>query len=109
MDALEFLKCVKKICERGFVDYSCEGCPLEKSETCVKSNSDMTENGMKEGIAIVEKWAKEHPRKTYKMDFLEKFPNAKLNVFICKNSVYRNSDKCSNICCKDCWNEEMEE
>ena len=28
-------------------------------------------------VEIVEQWAKDHPRKTYRDDFFEKFPNAK--------------------------------
>lgn len=48
--------------------------------------------------------------KTYKEDFLEKFPNAKLNSGIpevCRNAMYGISE-CEEDCTK-CWNELMEE
>ena len=32
-----------------------------------------------ESSAIIDKWCAEHPQKTYLQDFLEKFPNAKLD------------------------------
>ena len=43
-------------------------------------------------IDEVEQWAKDHPRKTYRDDFFEKFPNALENAngypFFSRQSVY---------------------
>ena len=48
--------------------------------------------------------------KTYKEDFMEKFPNAKFEAdSICRNCVYPNAGKHPNcnLCgsCEECWNE----
>lgn len=74
----------------------------------------------KEAIAIVQKWAKEHPEKkhkTYSEDFLEKFPKAWRRdgiPYICRNEVYKGKN-CPlgmrarfSSDCTNCWNEEME-
>lgn len=86
--------------------------------------------------SIVEKWAKEHPVKTYKTDFEEKmkellkiFPNHEVDKIImnpdkdiyknlcvadyyfggeAKKAGCRNVD-CSCATCKDCWNREINE
>lgn len=61
-----------------------------------------------EAVAIVEKWAEEHPQKTMLMDFLEKYPNAQLNEIgipygICPEHLgYERNIECKN--CFVCWN-----
>lgn len=40
------------------------------------SCSDYTTTFSEEAVSIVEKWAKEHPRKTRQSEFLKMFPNA---------------------------------
>lgn len=57
MDAVEFLKTVRRICN---------------------SNTDSCAS---EIVAAVEKWAKEHPAKTRQSEFLKMFPNAALFSF----------------------------
>ena len=42
------------------------------------SCSDYTTTFSEEAVAIVEKWAKEHPRKTRQSEFLKMFPNAQI-------------------------------
>jgi hypothetical protein len=60
-------------------------------------------------IEKIEKWSKENPRKTYKMDFLEKFPKAKLKTNVCRDNIYdTNCKSCCDKTCEDCWNTEME-
>lgn len=70
-------------------------------------------------VAIVQRWSDEHPMKTYKDDFLEKFPNAPKN----KNGFpitapcdlymkFRNNNFYSCSCidsCDNCWDKVMEE
>lgn len=50
------------------------------------------------------------PKKTYKEDFLEKFPNAKFkddgNPCTCRNNAY-GGEYCCGMSCTDCWNEVM--
>ena len=65
---------------------------------------------------IVDKWVKEHPVKTYSMDFFEKFPNAPKDdngtpIFCIR---YIDADKQLRDClenkvdCVKCWNQEMQ-
>lgn len=62
---------------------------------------------------LVTAWCKEHPRKTYVQDFLEKFPNARVRPngypYSCKDVVYgtENYEKCRRTACLECWNEVM--
>lgn len=73
-------------------------------------------------ISIVEKWSKEHPRKTILQDFLEKYPKAELryNKFpeICPYFLgYAENRQCvldteERFCseeCEECWNRPLEE
>ena len=49
--------------------------------------------------------------KTYKEDFLEKFPNARMECGVpvsCRLNIYADDEKCCFECAK-CWNEIMEE
>ena len=49
--------------------------------------------------------------KTYKEDFLEKFPNARMDCGVpiaCKRTVY-GGEPCYVLQCSECWNEIMEE
>lgn len=62
---------------------------------------------------IVDKWAAEHPVKTYVMDFFEKFPNAPRDSDgapkTCWKHVYGDGKYCSSDACTECWNREMKE
>lgn len=72
MDALEFLRERKRMCN----SYNgCEDCPLAKGR-CVIGTSD---EDCERIVATVEKWSKEHPRKTRQSVFLKMFPHAILN------------------------------
>lgn len=77
MDAVEFLKMKKRMCE-SYVG-SCMGCPIRdaKHEKCMSCEKYMREYPV-ETVAIVEKWLAEHPIKTRQSEFLKLFPNAKL-------------------------------
>lgn len=66
-----------------------------------------------EAVKIVEKWSEEHPRKTLLQDFLEKYPNAKIESDgtpgFCPNALgYRDIEICldddpNTTCCDKCW------
>lgn len=65
-------------------------------------------------IEIVQKWSDEHPRKTYKDDFLEKFPKAPLDSsgcpFVSPCHLYDKMLHCSESAqCRRCWDKVMEE
>lgn len=59
-------------------------------------------------------WCKNNPPKTYKQDFLEKFPNAEVVNFlgrpnVCLNIIYGMNTVVCNKDCVSCWNTPMEE
>ena len=75
MDAVEFLEEQYRMCEA--LNSHCEECGL--SYTNNKTDlvcADFIKRHPEEAVAIVEKWAKEHPRKTRQSEFLKMFPNA---------------------------------
>lgn len=113
MDALEFLKERKRMC----ICYEhCEGCPLERARaSCTLDQTDSKED-YETVIATVEKWSKEHPRKTRQSVFLEQYPEAQLSedgiLRMCPRTIsaeYRNgSDPCNRATygtCTDCRRE----
>lgn len=65
---------------------------------------------------IVDKWVKEHPLKTYAMDFFKKFPDAPKGKYgtpiPCIKDMYdvdKQLTECfkGNIDCLKCWNQEI--
>lgn len=112
MDALEFLKERKRMCN----SYShCEGCPFDDSKCVI--DSTISGEDFKRTIAIVEQWSKEHPRKTRQSVFLEQYPNANIiegTLTICPYNLGL-IDKCrsglGNLCyeCREkFWGQEVE-
>lgn len=92
----------------------CSSCPLDKycSEySSLLCEMDFDWDELNDAVA---KWNDEHPIKTYKQDFLEKFPNAKQchpgRPALCRGDIYGNRIQ---VCdthranCTACWNEEM--
>lgn len=80
MDAVEFLKAKNRMCrEYGELPEDCFVCPIgNDSGGCqagVLENQKVTEEIL---VQIVEKWAKEHPKKTRQSEFLKMFPNARI-------------------------------
>ena len=77
MDAVEFLEEQYRMCEA--LNSHCEECGL--SYTNNKTDrvcGDFIKRLPEEAVAIVEKWAKEHPRKTRQSEFLKQHPNASI-------------------------------
>lgn len=115
MDVPTFFKEYDRMCSYHRNGCDCGGCPLirfieDQRGTCL----EICKRYPKKSVAIVEQWAKEHPVRTYKSVFLEKFPDAKIE----KNGVpypciiYLFGEKvrpraCGN--CTYCWNREVEE
>lgn len=113
MDAIKFLKEKERIFKfycayegSGCTGVSCTTCPFNKGGNVGCVVNDIS------AVEIVEKWSKEHPAITYKQDFLEKYPNAKLTednfpVACLIDLGYMDFD-CTGISCKDCWDRYME-
>lgn len=97
---------------------SCMTCPLYCLNNECKMSCRRLENKRPEkAIAIVQKWSDEHPVKTIKDDFLEKYPNAEYSEFggglkVCAkwlgyfNKDYSCPDKGN---CNLCWNTPLSE
>lgn len=110
MDALEFLKERKRMCE--FFE-ACKDCPLEEKNCDFLSGC--TDNEMKINISTVEQWSKEHPRKTRQSVFLEQYPEADIDgygvLMICPAKIFKahrsGNRRCNNPgeLCIDCRRE----
>ena len=126
MDAVEFLKENGRMC-KAFD--SCSGKNGgEMCELYVKSNekglscADYASAYPEEAVKIIEKWSKDHPRKTRQDKFLEAFPKVKRAVdgviIVCPNDIDQefscplrwggsSADKCPG-CQKKYWFEEVD-
>ena len=133
MDAVEFMKESNRMC-KAFND-TCKSkdgsnfycgfyCGLryeanKNGESC----DEYIRNHPDKAVAIVEKWAKEHPRKTRQSEFLKMFPNAQifkeiLTINPCMIDSSRfGTEEChayddNNAGCFECrkkyWTEEIE-
>ena len=117
MDALEFLRELKRMCDSY---KSCEGCPFDDIKCSI--NALFYDDEYDKSVDIVEQWSKEHPRKTRQSVFLEKYPEAEIDVNgvvgLCPMSisaVHRDSNGECNYperLCRDCrrefWMQEVE-
>ena len=104
MDAVKFLKGRERMCDRFSV--CADGCPLYSNYT---DCNDYITNHIEEAVAFVEKWVAEHPAKTRKDDFFEKFPNAPTDERTLPRpcvKVLGYTDECTGKC-EECWNESV--
>lgn len=108
---------IYEMSKRMCVKYNCKNCPLAKvkDNACLISfvkNYEIEQ--VAEQLEILSEWAEEHPTKTYKDVFLEKFPKATIldgnTTLICKNNVFGASYDCLRMnSCEKCWNEPYKE
>lgn len=92
MDAVEFIVTHDRMCkyerERGInaKNEPCPGCciPAKMNIRTCPSCKDFIKQHPAEAVEIVERWAKEHPRKTRQSEFLKLFPNANIDSGILK-------------------------
>lgn len=124
MEANDFLKNAERMCEI-FIKNSCKGCPLYvtwrnaetneiESQECLAENMHQFED-IATVIEIVEEWAEEHPQKTRRQDFFEKFPNAPKRNDNTPLVCVKNCGYCE-ICihttldgCEKCWGKPLED
>ena len=110
-----FLKEWERMCVK-FDKVGCAGCPLLRKDPAgiVYSCRGFTTIHPQDAQEIVQKWSDEHPLKTRKDVFLEKFPKALLRgtgAPLCcakRIGIAPNKD-CMEKSCVDCWNEPYEE
>ena len=112
MDAVEYLKEAKRMCDTVG---DCRECPLNSSNTVipcklVRDNWELT--NPEKIVAIVEKWALEHPKKTRQSEFLNMIPRVITDdegvIYMDPCDVdtsYENENGCGNIACCDCKKE----
>ena len=74
MDAVEYLKTLSRMC-------NCECCNCEFRErlSVFETCTSWRKTHPDEAVAIVEKWAKEHPVKTRQSEFLKHYPDAQID------------------------------
>lgn len=98
MDAVKFYSTFKRMC----AETDCKDCLLDQK--CRPSANVEPE----EVVKLVEEWAKEHPVKTRKSEFLKLFPNAPKSgrvLDICPQNLnidYMPPKRCENISCGAC-------
>lgn len=109
--AVNYGKEKKRMCK--YFKYNCANCPLHSSRNGFNISCHMmVEEKPTEAIAIVQKWSDEHPVKTIKEDFLEKYPNAPLQSNkVPKSCPYHlgYEERCKYTDCEICWNRPLSE
>ena len=104
MDAVEYIKTLRKLCKS---QERCSGCVLydKEDKCCILNISEYTEKS----VQIVEQWAKEHPIKTRQSEFLRMFPNAQIHddvIWMCPRCIEGKRIGCPNEKnCGDCRRE----
>ena len=116
MTAVEYLKAKARMTNRCSIDCSECGIDLENNHRnidCLTFENKYSE----EAVAIVQKWAEEHPVKTRQSEFLKMFPNAHIlggaisisPCYVCdikkENCLQEGCEKCR----KDFWLAELPE
>jgi hypothetical protein len=116
LTALEYLEIKNRMTKsdnHGECGISCGSCPLasgynNKNISCVAFQKIYP----KEAIEVVEQWDKDHPVKTIKDDFLEKYPDAIIGMnnapTVCTKSLGYPSEGCNGLTCYECWNRPLE-
>jgi hypothetical protein len=114
MDAVEFLKTLRRMC-----NCECCNCEFKKRLGVFKTCTAWRKTHPDEAVAIVEKWAKEHPVKTRQSVFLEQWPEVRINdadglpMAIPCDLDGKLAGKCEGISCPECrkkfWLAEVEE
>ena len=120
MDAVNFIVTRDRMC-KSFKD-RCRGCEIANRMDGNESCNDYIKRCPAEAVAIVEKWGKEHPRKTRRSEFLKLFPSASKQgdgiltfcpravdtEFLCPRKDSDDYSECVD-CRRDFWLEEVEE
>ena len=115
MDAKKFIKTRRRMCGKYFGDGKCLQCPVIKTGGCGLERC--AEEDLDKIVAVVEKWASEHPTKTRQSEFMKTFPNAVLAdgvINVCPAKVDATYDCKSSVkfgcgaCKRKYWLEEVD-
>lgn len=122
MDAVEFIVTRDRMCKS--LNGRCNGCEVNErmgvDDMCIYYMAQHPQ----EVVEIVERWGKEHPRKTRQSEFLKMFPRASManngtidfcphsfdKEFTCpeKVNIYQGECQCPD-CQRKYWLEEVED
>lgn len=121
MGALKFIEERNRMCDRYWqADGDCDDCPLVYTRECNELRNMVDGSGKAVGkvVEIIEKWSKEHPRKTRQDVFMEQWPNCMMGDDDVVGMCPRNVDKmyaCNGLlfagcpdCRRDFWMQEVE-
>lgn len=97
-------------------EMECAYCPAAGAGRCLVGldNNDFFwgVDSWEKAIEIVEKWSKEHPKKTRKSEFLKNYPQAVIdkcgNPIFCVKALGYEEDCGPQDNCSKCWNKEVE-
>lgn len=116
MDAVEYLKTLRRICKEKEWGSSCMDCPAV--HICGGTICHATQEEMAEALKTIEAWEEEHPAKTRQNEFLKMFPRADMPVGIinikpCEVDIEVYHKECGNFdscwpCMRKYWLEEIE-
>ncbi len=120
MDAVEFLKEANRM--HNFDNQDCAKCEINKRRGGNLSCVEWTLSHPTKAVEIVERWAKEHPRKTRQSEFLKMFPRVGMtadgvialypesmdSTFVCPIKERDRYDPECGDCRKKYWLEEVE-
>ena len=81
MDAVEYIKTLGRMC-----NVECARCEFWKRRSSFESCIVWQKTHPEEAVAIIEKWAKEHPVKTRQSEFLKHYPDARILPHGCLNA-----------------------
>ena len=115
MDAVKYIKERNRHTNKtgSICNINCIDCILSKTNngrgvTCQTFETRYTD----EAVRLVEDWSRNHPQKTYLMDFLEKHPNCRRGdngiPDSCRDNIYGTNIDCRCTSCEKCWHEPME-
>lgn len=119
MDAVEFIEEKERMC-RTF-NLRCKECEIANRMEGNESCNDYIKRLPAESVAIVERWAKEHPRKTRQSEFLKMFPRVNMtangtvafcpenmdSTFVCPLKMGSRNNLCAG-CREKYWLEEVD-
>ena len=116
MDAIEFIKERNRMCDYYKSKGHCKDKSCPASYHCCLDFLSVEYDGFKL-VDDVEKFSSEHPKKTMLRDFLEKFPNAKLEgdcplgcpYIFGYTSINDDYNVCPGHTCLECWSRPVEE
>lgn len=117
MDALKFLEERKRMCESCYdKEMECAYCEAAGDYEDCLVGIDNTEffwstDAWENAIKIVEKWSKEHPKKTRKSELLKNYSKALIdkrgNPIFCVKALGYEEDCGPQDNCSKCWNKEV--